>query len=125
MITGIIQDLRYAVRQLRKSPAFFSIVVITLGLGIGANTLGAQRRDILRMIGRQGAVIVASGLAIGLLAALAAGRLVSDFLVGIAPSDPITYAGVSFLLATIACLATYVPTRRATKIDPMVALRYE
>lgn len=87
--------------------------------------LGAQRRDILRMIGRQGAVIVASGLTIGLLAALAAGRLVSDFLVGITPSDPITYAGVSFLLASIACVATYVPTLRATKIDPMVALRYE
>lgn len=87
--------------------------------------LGAQRRDILRMIGRQGAVIVASGLTIGLLAALAAGRLVSDFLVGITPSDPITYAGVSFLLATIACVATYVPTQRATKIDPMVALRCE
>jgi predicted permease len=87
--------------------------------------LGAQRRDIFRMIGRQGAVIVASGLTIGLLAALAAGRLVSDFLVGITPSDPITYAGVSFLLATIACVATYVPTQRATKIDPMVALRCE
>ena len=87
--------------------------------------LGAQRRDILRMIGRQGAVIVASGLTVGLLAALAAGRLVSDFLVGIIPSDPITYVGVSLLLATIACVATYIPTRRATKIDPMVALRYE
>jgi ABC-type antimicrobial peptide transport system permease subunit len=87
--------------------------------------LGAQRRDILRMIGRQGFVIVASGLAFGFVAALAAGRLVSDFLVGIGPSDPLTYAGVSLLLATIACLATYVPTRRATKVDPMVALRCE
>lgn len=87
--------------------------------------LGAQRRDILRMIGRQGFVIVASGLAFGFVAALAAGRLVSDFLVGIGPSDPVTYAGISLLLATIACLATYIPTRRATKVDPMVALRYE
>ena len=87
--------------------------------------LGAQRRDILRMIGRQGAVIVASGLSIGLLAALAVGRLVSDFLVGIGPSDPLTYLGVSLLLATVACVATYIPTRRAAKIDPMVALRYE
>jgi len=87
--------------------------------------LGAQRRDILRMIGGQGFVIVASGLALGVVAALAAGRLVSDFLVGIGPSDPLTYAGVSLLLATIACLATYIPTRRATKVDPLVALRYE
>ncbi|HSY93908.1 MAG TPA: FtsX-like permease family protein, partial [Candidatus Binatus sp.] len=87
--------------------------------------LGAQKRDILQMIGSRGAVIVASGLTVGLLAALAVGRLVSDFLVGITPSDPITYVGVSFLLAMVACLATYIPTRRATKVDPMVALRYE
>jgi putative ABC transport system permease protein len=87
--------------------------------------LGAQRRDILRMIGRQGFVIVASGLVLGFIAALAAGRLVTDFLVGIGPGDPLTYVGVSLLLAAIACLATYIPTRRATKVDPMVALRYE
>ncbi len=87
--------------------------------------LGAQSRDILRMIGRQGVLIVASGLTIGVLAALAAGRLVSDFLVGITPSDPITYVGISLLLATVALVATYIPTRRATKVDPMVALRYE
>ena len=77
------------------------------------------------MIGRQGALIVASGLTVGVVAALAVGRLVSDFLVGVTPSDPITYLGVSVLLATVACLAIYVPTRRATKVDPMVALRYE
>jgi predicted permease len=87
--------------------------------------LGAQRRDILRMIGRRGAVIVASGLTVGVFAALAAGRLVSDFLVGIGPSDPLTYAAVSLLLAAVACVATYIPTQRAAKIDPMVALRYE
>jgi len=87
--------------------------------------LGAQRRDILRMIGLRGALIVALGLTVGLFAALAAGRLVSGFLVGITSTDPFTYVGVSLLLATIACVATYIPTRRATKIDPMVALRYE
>jgi putative ABC transport system permease protein len=70
-------------------------------------------------------VIVASGLAVGFLAALAAGRMVSDFLVGVAPSDPLTYVGVSILLAAVAFVATYIPTRRATKVDPMVALRYE
>lgn len=87
--------------------------------------LGAQRRDILRMIARQGAVIVVSGLTFGLLAAFAAGRLVGDFLVGIGPTDPLTYVGVSVVLAVVACIATYIPTHRATKIDPMVALRYE
>ena len=79
--------------------------------------LGAQRRDILRIIGRQGALIVASGLTVGLLAALAVGRLVSDFLVGVTPSDPITYVGVSFLLAAVACVATYLPTRRAANVE--------
>jgi putative ABC transport system permease protein len=64
-------------------------------------------------------------MTVGLLAALAVGRMVSDFLVGIVPSDPITYIGVSVVLASVACLATYLPTRRATKVDPMVALRYE
>jgi predicted permease len=87
--------------------------------------LGAQRRDILEMIGRRGAMIVASGLAIGVLVAFAAGRLVSDFLVGITSSDPTTFVGVPLVLAAVACLATYIPTRRATKVDPMVALRYE
>lgn len=111
-VVGVYGVMSYAVSQRTQE----------IGLRIA---LGAQKRDILRMIGRQGAVIVASGLAVGFLAALAAGRLVSDFLVGVAPSDPVTYVGVSFLLAAVACVATYIPTRRATKVDPMVALRYE
>ncbi len=111
-IVGVYGVMSYAVSQRTQE----------IGIRIA---LGAQPRDILRIIGRQGVVIVVSGLTVGLLAALAVGRLVSDFLVGIAPSDPITYAGVSMLLAMIACLATYIPTRRATKVDPMVALRYE
>jgi putative ABC transport system permease protein len=111
-IVGVYGVMSYAVSQRTQE----------IGIRIA---LGAQRRDILRMIGRQGAVIVASGLTVGLLTALAVGRMVSDFLVGIRPSDPITYVGVSILLAAVACLATYIPTRRATKVDPMVALRYE
>ncbi len=77
------------------------------------------------MIGRQGVLIVIAGMSLGLLLAFAVGRMVGDFLVGIGPSDPITYVGVSVLLATVACLATYIPTSRAAKVDPMVALRYE
>jgi len=111
-VVGVYGVMSYAVSQRTQE----------IGVRIA---LGAQERDILKMIGRQGAVIIASGLTIGLLAALAAGRLVSDFLVGITSTDPFTYMGVSLLLATVACLATYIPTRRATKIDPMVALRYE
>jgi putative ABC transport system permease protein len=111
-IVGVYGVMSYAVSQRTQE----------IGVRIA---LGAQKGDILRMVGRQGAVIVASGLTVGLLTAIAAGRLVSDFLVGVTPSDPITYGGVSVLLAAVACLATYLPTRRATKIDPMVALRYE
>jgi predicted permease len=111
-VVGVYGVMSYAVSQRTQE----------IGLRIA---LGAQRRDILRMIGSRGAVIVASGLTIGVLAALAAGRLVSDFLVGITPTDPLTYVGVSLLLATVACVATYIPTRRAANVDPMVALRYE
>jgi predicted permease len=111
-IVGVYGVMSYAVSQRTQE----------IGVRIA---LGAQKRDILGMIGRQGALIVASGLAVGIVAALAVGRLVSDFLVGVTPSDPATYVGVSLLLATVAVLATYIPTRRATKVDPMVALRYE
>jgi predicted permease len=87
--------------------------------------LGAEPRQVLGMICRQGAILIASGLIVGLVAAFAIGRLVSDFLVGITPNDPITYFGVSLLLASIALLASYVPARRGTRVDPMVALRHE
>jgi len=87
--------------------------------------LGARRNDIVRVMGRQGLVIVGAGLLAGLLAAFGVGQLVGDFLVGISPTDPITYGGVSVLLATIALLATYIPVRRASRLDPMVALRHE
>lgn len=87
--------------------------------------LGAQRQDILRLIGRQGFLVIAAGLATGLLVAFIVGHLVGDFLVGVAPTDPVTYLGVSVLLAMIALLATYVPVRRAFRVDPVVALRHE
>jgi predicted permease len=87
--------------------------------------LGAQRHDILRAIGGQGLLVIAAGLAAGLVVTLTVGRLVGDFLVGIAPTDPITYVGVSAMLAAIALLATYVPVRRASRVDPIVALRHE
>jgi ABC-type antimicrobial peptide transport system permease subunit len=87
--------------------------------------VGAQRTDILKMILRQGLLIVGIGVGTGLLAAFAMARLVGNFLVGVSATDPLTYAVVTFVVAFIALVACYVPARRATRVDPTVSLRYE
>jgi putative ABC transport system permease protein len=93
---------------------------------IGIRTaLGAQRVDVLKMVLGQGLVIVGLGIGIGVLAAAAAGRVVRNFLVGVSPTDPLTYGVVSFVLVLIASFACWIPARRATRVDPLVALRYE
>ena len=84
--------------------------------------LGARPGDILWMVLRHGSLVVASGLALGLLCAFAAGRVVRPFLV-INPADPLTYSAVSCLLASVALVACYIPARRSTTVDPIVALR--
>ncbi|HZS04398.1 MAG TPA: FtsX-like permease family protein, partial [Blastocatellia bacterium] len=87
--------------------------------------LGAQRGDVLRLILREGVALVAVGLALGLVASLAATSLIERFLYGVRATDPLTYALIALVLAAVALLACYLPARRATKVDPMVALRYE
>jgi len=87
--------------------------------------LGAQRLDVLRMVLGDGARITMVGAAIGLVAALALTRLMASMLFGVRPTDPVTFAAVAVLLCGIALFACYLPARRAAKIDPMVALRYE
>jgi len=87
--------------------------------------LGARRSQVLRTVLRQGVAIILFGSAFGILTAIAVARLVGSFLVGVSAVDPATYVGVSLLLAAIALLASFIPARRATRVDPMQALRYE
>jgi predicted permease len=88
-------------------------------------TLGASRGEITRMIIREAGVLLATGLGVGMLLSLAGGRAASSLLFGLKAYDPLTLAIAAALLSLIALAASYVPARRATKVDPMVALRYE
>jgi ABC-type antimicrobial peptide transport system permease subunit len=87
--------------------------------------LGAQRLDMLGMIFRQSFTLVLIGVAVGIVASIGLTRLLSTLLYGVHATDIITYVGVVGLLVVATALASYIPARRAMKVDPMVALRYE
>ena len=102
----------------------YSVAQRTHEIGVRV-ALGARREDVLALVVGEGMRIVALGMGIGLLGALALPPLLRSLLFGVKPSDPVTLVAVSVGLALVAALACYLPARRATKVDPMVALRYE
>ena len=158
-----MSDFRFAFRQLRKSPGFTFIAVLTLALGIGANmwllgifagvalllatvgiygavaytveqrtgeigvrmALGAQTADVLRLVVKQGMAPVMIGLAVGLGAALALGRLLTAQLYEVSAQNPTLLGATSATLAIVALLACLIPARRASLINPIEALRME
>jgi putative ABC transport system permease protein len=109
---GIFGVLNYTVAQRTQE----------MGLRVA---LGAQTRDVLQLVLGQGARLILLGLALGLVVSFALTRVLAGMLFGVTPTDPVTFVAVSLLLAGVALLACYLPARRATKVDPLVALRYE
>ena len=102
----------------------YSVAQRTHEIGIRA-ALGAAPLDLLKMILGEGLLPVAIGMGVGAVASLALTQLLESFLIGVSPGDPLTLIAVSILLMSIALLACYIPARRAMKVDPMTALRYE
>jgi predicted permease len=111
-VVGLYGVMSYAVNQRTRE----------LGIRLA---LGAGQGQVLRIVLRDGMRLAALGIIIGVLGALGGGRLLASQLFGISPADPVTFTAIAFLLASVALLASYLPARRATKVDPMVALRAE
>jgi ABC-type antimicrobial peptide transport system permease subunit len=111
-VIGIYGVMAYAVSQRTRE----------LGIRMA---LGASRGDVLRLVVMQGLRLTVLGVVFGLAASLAATRLIASLLYSVSPTDLVTFTVVPLLLAAAALLASYLPALRATRIDPMVALRYE
>src|SRR5262245_53408315 len=110
--TGIYGVTNYAVMQQTKE---FGICL----------AIGATAADVLKLVLGRAAALIIAGLSLGLIASLVLTRFIARFLFGVAPLDPLTFVAVPLFLFAVALLASYVQARRATRVDPMVALRYE
>jgi putative ABC transport system permease protein len=102
----------------------YSVAQRTREIGIRM-ALGAQRSDVMRMTIGHGLRLVLTGVAIGLAGAFVLTRVMSTLLFGVSPTDPLTFISISTVLVSVALLASYVPALRATRVDPMFALRYQ
>ena len=102
----------------------YSVVQRTHEIGVRM-ALGAQPVDVLRLVIRQGMSLTFAGLVVGIVAGTFVTRVLTDMLFGVTPRDPLTFVGVPVLLLVVAFFACYIPARRATRIDPLIALRYE
>ena len=126
--------------MLGKSAALTAILALPLALGIGVNSaifsvlngwllrplpVPAPEQIILKLVARQGLLLVVAGLAVGLIAAWALTRAMASLLIGIGATDSLTYPTGAILLSVVALAACWIPARRALRVDPMVALRYE
>ena len=102
----------------------FSVAQRTQEMGVRI-ALGAQRSDVLRLVVRQGVTLALVGVAVGVIGAFGITRVIESLLFNVTPGDPVSFIGVALFLTAIAFVASYLPARRATNVDPIVALRNE